>query len=196
MQSSESPLEHVTVYGSASGSVRSTSPNVQTTLAQPLLNVQQQNQATAFIQPTQQQTQPPAEQSNQEPTAAVMLPTSQLDRALSTSTGLWSATPSTSSTSAGNADLQTVILAIHCCHAYQFMGGLLSVCPVVSASPSSALSKRPREEEQESMSADTQSQDEPNDSPICKRLRIHRVGLEVRLITKACCVLVLLVSFA
>uniref|UniRef100_A0A672QC01 Nucleoprotein TPR n=1 Tax=Sinocyclocheilus grahami TaxID=75366 RepID=A0A672QC01_SINGR len=102
MQSSEGPLEHVTVYGSASGSVRSTSPNVQTTLAQPLLNVQQQSQATAFIQPTQQQTQPPAEPSNQEPPAAVMLPNPQLDRPLSTSTGMWSATASTSSASAGN----------------------------------------------------------------------------------------------
>uniref|UniRef100_A0A8C2IUB4 Nucleoprotein TPR n=1 Tax=Cyprinus carpio TaxID=7962 RepID=A0A8C2IUB4_CYPCA len=138
MQSSEGPLEHVTVYGSASGSVRSTSPNVQTTLAQPLLTVQQQSQATAFIQPTQQQTQPPAEPSNQEPPAAVMLPNSQLDRPLSTSAGIW-----------------------------------------MSASSSSALSKRPREEEQESMSADTQSQDEPNDTPICKRVRIHRVGLEM-----------------
>ncbi|XP_050994093.1 translocated promoter region b, nuclear basket protein isoform X3 [Labeo rohita] len=154
MQSSEAPLEHVTVYGSASGSVRSTSPNVQTTLAQPLLNVQQQNQATAFIQPTQQQTQPPAEPSNQEPPAAVMLPNSQLDRPLSTSTGIWSATASTSSASA------------------------------VSASPSSALSKRPREEEQESMSADTQSQDEPNDTPICKRVRIHRVGLEEEMLAE------------
>uniref|UniRef100_A0A671P547 Nucleoprotein TPR n=1 Tax=Sinocyclocheilus anshuiensis TaxID=1608454 RepID=A0A671P547_9TELE len=102
MQSSEGPLEHVTVYGSASGSVRSTSPNVQTTLAQPLLNVQQQSQATAFIQPTQQQTQPPAEPSNQEPPAAVMFPNPQLDRPLSTSTGMWSATASTSSASAGN----------------------------------------------------------------------------------------------
>uniref|UniRef100_A0A672R9Z6 Nucleoprotein TPR n=1 Tax=Sinocyclocheilus grahami TaxID=75366 RepID=A0A672R9Z6_SINGR len=138
MQSSEGPLEHVTVYGSASGSVRSTSPNVQTTLAQPLLTIQQQSQATAFIQPTQQQTQAPAEPSNQEPLAAVMLPNSQLDWPLSTSTGIW-----------------------------------------MSASPSSALSKRPREEEQESMSADTQSQDEPIDTPFCKRVRIHRVGLEV-----------------
>ncbi|KAF4099651.1 translocated promoter region b, nuclear basket protein isoform X2 [Onychostoma macrolepis] len=154
MQSSEGPLEHVTVYGSASGSVRSTSPNVQTTLAQPLLNVQQQSQATAFIQPTQQQTQPPAEPSNQEPPAAVMLPNSQLDRPLSTSTGIWSATASTSSASA------------------------------VSASPSSALSKRPREEEQESMSADTQSQDEPSDTPICKRVRIHRVGLEEEMLAE------------
>ncbi|KAG1963734.1 nucleoprotein TPR [Pimephales promelas] len=147
MQSSESPLEHMTVYGSASGSVRSTSPNVQTNLAQPLLNVQQQSQATAFIQPTQQQTQPPAEPSNQEPPAAVMHPTSQLDRPLSTSSGLWSATASTSTASA------------------------------VTASPSSALSKRAREEEQES--ADTQSQDEPSDSPICKRVRIHRVEEEM-----------------
>uniref|UniRef100_A0A672R9L1 Nucleoprotein TPR n=1 Tax=Sinocyclocheilus grahami TaxID=75366 RepID=A0A672R9L1_SINGR len=138
MQSSEGPLEHVTVYGSASGSVRSTSPNVQTTLAQPLLTIQQQSQATAFIQPTQQQTQAPAEPSNQEPLAAVMLPNSQLDWPLSTSTGIW-----------------------------------------MSASPSSALSKRPREEEQESMSADTQSQDEPIDTPFCKRVRIHRVGLEM-----------------
>ncbi|XP_051730318.1 translocated promoter region b, nuclear basket protein isoform X2 [Ctenopharyngodon idella] len=154
MQSSEGPLEHVTVYGSASGSVRSTSPNVQTNLAQPLLNVQQQSQATAFIQPTQQQTQPPAEPSNQEPPAAVMLPTSQIDRPLSTSTGLWSATTSTSSASA------------------------------VTASPSNALSKRPREEEQESMSADTQSQDEPIDTPICKRVRIHRVGLEEEMLAE------------
>ncbi|XP_067273803.1 translocated promoter region b, nuclear basket protein isoform X2 [Pseudorasbora parva] len=152
MQSSEGPLEHVTVYGSASGSVRSTSPNVQTTLSQPLLNVQQQNQATAFIQPTQQQTQPPAEPFNQEPPAAVMLPTSQLDRPLSTSTGLWSATASTSS--------------------------------AVTASTSSALSKRPREEEQESMSADTQSLDEPSDTPICKRVRIHRMGLEEEMLAE------------
>ncbi|CAM4689908.1 unnamed protein product [Leuciscus chuanchicus] len=149
MQSSESPLEHMTVYGSASGSVRSTSPNVQTNLAQPLLNVQQQSQATAFIQPTQQQTQPPAEPSNQEPPTAVMLPTSQLDRPLSASSGLWSATASTSSASA------------------------------VTASPSNALSKRAREEEQEGMSADTQSQDEPSDSPLCKRVRIHRVEEEM-----------------
>uniref|UniRef100_A0A8C1GII3 Nucleoprotein TPR n=1 Tax=Cyprinus carpio TaxID=7962 RepID=A0A8C1GII3_CYPCA len=143
MQSSEGPLEHVTVYGSASGSVRSTSPNVQTTLAQPLLNVQQQSQATAFIQPTQQQTQPPVEPSNQEPPAAVTLPNPQLESPFSTSTGMW-----------------------------------------MSTSPSSALSKRPREEEQESMSADAQSQGEPNDTPICKRVRIHRVGLEVRFITE------------
>ncbi|XP_051954824.1 nucleoprotein TPR-like isoform X2 [Xyrauchen texanus] len=154
MQSSEAPLEHVTVYGSASGSVRSTSPNVQSTLAQPLQNVQQQSQATAFIQPTQQQTQPPAESSNQEPPAAVMITASQLDRPMSTSTSMWSTTPSTSSASA-------------------------------AASTSSALTKRPREEEQESMSADTQSQDEPNDnSPICKRVRIHRVGLEEEMLAE------------
>ncbi|XP_055043154.2 translocated promoter region b, nuclear basket protein isoform X1 [Misgurnus anguillicaudatus] len=148
MQSSEGPLEHVTVYGSASGSVRSTSPNVQPTLSQPLSNVQQQNQATAFIQPTQQQSQPLAEPSNQESTAAVLMPVSQLERPLSTSTGLWGATASTSSGSA------------------------------VTASPSNPLTKRPREEEQESMSADTQSQDEPNETPICKRVRIYRVELD------------------
>lgn len=61
MQSTEGPpVEHVTVYGSASGSVRSASPNVQTTLASPMMTVQQtqtqtQTQATAFVQPTQQQ---------------------------------------------------------------------------------------------------------------------------------------------
>ncbi|XP_052390794.1 nucleoprotein TPR [Carassius gibelio] len=154
MQSSDGPLEHVTVYGSASGSVRSTSPNVQTTLAQPPLNVQQQSQATAFIQPTQQQTQPPAEPSNQEPPAAVMLPNPQLDRPLSTPTGMWSATASTSSASA------------------------------VSMSPSSALSKRPHEEEQESMFADTQSQYEPNDTPVCKRVRNYRAGLEEKMLAE------------
>uniref|UniRef100_A0A8C1KCI0 Nucleoprotein TPR n=1 Tax=Cyprinus carpio TaxID=7962 RepID=A0A8C1KCI0_CYPCA len=130
MQSSEGPLEHVTVYGSASGSVRSTSPNVQTTLAQPLLTVQQQSQATAFIQPTQQQTQPPV------------------------------------------YGISLLRLFLMCSP------------PLVSASSSSALSKRPREEEQESMSADTQSQDEPNDTPICKRVRIHRVGLEEEMLAE------------
>ncbi|XP_048832037.1 translocated promoter region b, nuclear basket protein isoform X4 [Brienomyrus brachyistius] len=61
-QPSEGPVEHVTVFGSASGSVRSTSPNVQNTLPQPLLSMQPQQQiqqtpqtqATAFVQPTQQ----------------------------------------------------------------------------------------------------------------------------------------------
>lgn len=51
---SEGPVEHVPVFGSTSGSVRSTSPNVQPSIPQPILTVQQQTQATAFVQPTQQ----------------------------------------------------------------------------------------------------------------------------------------------
>uniref|UniRef100_A0A8C9TJ22 Nucleoprotein TPR n=1 Tax=Scleropages formosus TaxID=113540 RepID=A0A8C9TJ22_SCLFO len=63
--SSEGPVEHVTVFGSASGSVRSTSPNVQPALPQPILSVQQ-TQATAFVQPTQQSV-PPVDSASQEP---------------------------------------------------------------------------------------------------------------------------------
>uniref|UniRef100_A0A5S6LX37 Nucleoprotein TPR n=1 Tax=Xenopus tropicalis TaxID=8364 RepID=A0A5S6LX37_XENTR len=51
---SEGQMEHVPVFGSASGSVRSTSPNVQSSLPQPILTLQQQTQTTAFVQPTQQ----------------------------------------------------------------------------------------------------------------------------------------------
>ncbi|XP_030629604.1 nucleoprotein TPR [Chanos chanos] len=85
LQSSEGP-----VFGSASGSVRSTSPNVQTT--QSLLTLQQ-SQATAFVQPTQQQ-------ANQEPPAPVMeaVHSSQMERP-STSTAVFgtvSATPGSS----------------------------------------------------------------------------------------------------
>ncbi|XP_064188203.1 translocated promoter region b, nuclear basket protein isoform X2 [Anguilla rostrata] len=100
MQASEGPVEHVTVFGSASGSVRSTSPNVQTTLSQPLLTgQQQQTQATAFVQPTQQSL-PPVEPANQEPAPSVMeaVPSTQMERP-STSTadfGSVSATPGTS----------------------------------------------------------------------------------------------------
>lgn len=74
MQSTEGPpVEHVTVYGSASGSVRSASPNVQTTLASPMLTVQQtQTQATAFVQPTQQQSVTHTEPANQEPPPVVI----------------------------------------------------------------------------------------------------------------------------
>ena len=87
MQSTEGPpVEHVTVYGSASGSVRSASPNVQTTLASPMLTVQQtqtqtQTQATAFVQPTQQQTLTHAEPANQEPPTVVIeaTPSSQVE---------------------------------------------------------------------------------------------------------------------
>uniref|UniRef100_A0A673VWM8 Nucleoprotein TPR n=1 Tax=Salmo trutta TaxID=8032 RepID=A0A673VWM8_SALTR len=102
MQSSEGPLEHVTVYGSASGSVRSTSPSVQT--ANPVLVVQQ-TQTTAFVQPTQQQSLPHTEPANQEqPLAPVVIeaaPSSQVERP-STSTAVFgtvSATPGTSSMS-------------------------------------------------------------------------------------------------
>lgn len=88
MQSSEGPPEHVTVYGSASGSVRSTSPSVQT--ANPVLVVQQ-TQTTAFVQPTQQQSLPHTEPANQEqPPAPVMeaAPSSQMERP-STSTAVF-----------------------------------------------------------------------------------------------------------
>uniref|UniRef100_A0A7N6FCG7 Nucleoprotein TPR n=1 Tax=Anabas testudineus TaxID=64144 RepID=A0A7N6FCG7_ANATE len=90
MQSAEGPpVEHVTVYGSASGSVRSASPNVQTTLAGPMLNVQQ-TQATAFVQPTQQQSVTHTEPVSQEPPPVVIEPTpsSQVE---------WPSTSSTSS---------------------------------------------------------------------------------------------------
>uniref|UniRef100_A0A673YP51 Nucleoprotein TPR n=1 Tax=Salmo trutta TaxID=8032 RepID=A0A673YP51_SALTR len=82
MQSSEGPPEHVTVYGSASGSVRSTSPNVQTT--NPMLVVQQtQTQTTAFVQPTQQQSLSHTEPANQEQSPAPVMeaaPSSQMER--------------------------------------------------------------------------------------------------------------------
>uniref|UniRef100_UPI003AADA419 translocated promoter region b, nuclear basket protein n=1 Tax=Centroberyx gerrardi TaxID=166262 RepID=UPI003AADA419 len=104
MQSTEGPpVEHVTVYGSASGSVRSTSPNVQTTLASPMLTVQQtQTQATAFVQPTQQQSQPHAEPASQEPPPVVMeaAPSSQVERPSTSAVfGTVSATPGTSTMS-------------------------------------------------------------------------------------------------
>ncbi|XP_072338217.1 nucleoprotein TPR-like isoform X1 [Scyliorhinus torazame] len=64
---SEGPVEHVTVFGSTSGTVRSTSPNIPN-LSQPILTVQQQQtQATAFVQPTQQTLQ--VEPANQDPSA-------------------------------------------------------------------------------------------------------------------------------
>lgn len=90
-------MEHVPVFGSTTGSVRSTSPNVQTTLAQPVLGVQQ-SQTTAFVQPTQQQSVPPAEPASQEPASAnVMMEatpsTSQMER------------PSTSTAVFGTGDL-------------------------------------------------------------------------------------------
>lgn len=54
-------------------------------------------------------------------------------------------------------------------------------CALVLATPGSALSKRPREEEQECMPMDAEPQEEPTEPPISKKLRMQRVGLEVRL---------------
>uniref|UniRef100_A0A672JJM1 Nucleoprotein TPR n=1 Tax=Salarias fasciatus TaxID=181472 RepID=A0A672JJM1_SALFA len=106
MQSTEGPpVEHVTVYGSASGSVRSASPNVQTTLASPMLTVQQtQTQATAFVQPTQQQNVTHSEPTNQDPPPVVIeAPSSQVEWPSTSSTssvfGTVSATPGTSTMS-------------------------------------------------------------------------------------------------
>uniref|UniRef100_A0A3B3BI52 Nucleoprotein TPR n=1 Tax=Oryzias melastigma TaxID=30732 RepID=A0A3B3BI52_ORYME len=98
MQSTEGPpVEHVTVYGSASGSVRSASPNVQTTLASPMLTVQQpQTQATAFVQPTQQQSVTHTEPSSQEPVVIDATPSSQVE---------W---PSTSSSVFGTGKISLV----------------------------------------------------------------------------------------
>lgn len=80
------------MFGSTTGSVRSTSPNIQTTLAQPMLSVQQ-SQTTAFVQPTQQQSLPPTEPASQEPASATMMmeatpSTSQMERP-STSTAVF-----------------------------------------------------------------------------------------------------------
>ncbi|TRY56833.1 hypothetical protein DNTS_004104 [Danionella cerebrum] len=89
MQSStEAPLELVTVFGSTSGSVRATSPNIQTT--QPILSLQQ-SQATAFVQPTQQQ-------ANQEPATTIVeaVHSSQMERP-STSTAVFGTVSATGS---------------------------------------------------------------------------------------------------
>ncbi|XP_051556343.1 nucleoprotein TPR-like isoform X2 [Myxocyprinus asiaticus] len=133
LQSTESQIEHVTVFGSTSGSVRSTSPNIQTT--QPIINLQQ-SQATAFVQPTQQQ-------ASQEAAATIMeaVHSSQMER------------PSTST----------------------------AVFGTVSATTSSSVPKRVREEEQESSSTEVtdNTQEDPAHPPIAKKLRIvRRVGLE------------------
>ncbi|XP_052403719.1 nucleoprotein TPR [Carassius gibelio] len=132
LQSTEGTMEHVTVFGSTSGSVRSTSPNIQTT--QPILGLQQ-SQATAFVQPTQQQT-------SQEPATTLIeaVHSSQMER------------PSTST----------------------------AVFGTVSATAGSSVSKRVREEEQESSTEVTDtSQDDPTHPPITKKLRIiRRMGLE------------------
>ncbi|XP_072429724.1 nucleoprotein TPR-like isoform X6 [Chiloscyllium punctatum] len=85
---SEGPVEHVTVFGSTSGTVRSTSPNIPN-LSQPILTVQQQQtQATAFVQPTQQTLQ--VEPANQEPSSSMVdvIQSSQVERP-STSTAVF-----------------------------------------------------------------------------------------------------------
>uniref|UniRef100_A0A3Q3ANC8 Nucleoprotein TPR n=1 Tax=Kryptolebias marmoratus TaxID=37003 RepID=A0A3Q3ANC8_KRYMA len=152
MQSAEGPpVEHVTVYGSASGSVRSASPNVQTTLASPMLTVQQiQTQATAFVQPTQQQSVTHPEPASQEPPPVVIeaTPSSQVE---------WPSSFSSSSV-------------------------------FVSATPgTSALSKRPREEEESStVATDTEAaQEDTSRAPIPKKLRIiQRVGPEEEMLVE------------
>uniref|UniRef100_A0AAY5EU96 Nucleoprotein TPR n=1 Tax=Electrophorus electricus TaxID=8005 RepID=A0AAY5EU96_ELEEL len=140
------------VFGGCGSVVRSTSPNVQTTLtAQPVLGLQQ-SQTTAFVQPTQQQSQPPAaEPTTQEPpppvtaAAAVMM----------------EATPSTSQVERPSTST--------------------AVFGTVSATSGSALSKRPREEEPESLGLEAELQEEPSEPPISKKLRVQRLGLEVTL---------------
>ncbi|XP_054835296.1 nucleoprotein TPR isoform X2 [Eublepharis macularius] len=138
---SEGPVEHVPVFGSTSGSVRSTSPNVQTSLSQPILTVQQQTQATAFVQPTQQ-SHPQIEPAAQEPTPAILevVQSSQVER------------PSTST----------------------------AVFGTVSATPSSSLPKRQREEEDDSTVENSeQIPEEMVDMPHTKKLRtIQRIGPE------------------
>ncbi|XP_015491580.1 nucleoprotein TPR isoform X3 [Parus major] len=138
---SEGPVEHVPVFGSTSGSVRSTSPNVQTSLPQPILTVQQQTQATAFVQPTQQ-SHAQIEPAAQEPAPAIVevVQSSQIER------------PSTST----------------------------AVFGTVSATPSSSLSKRSREEEEDNTVENSdQISEETVDAPTSKKLRImQRVGPE------------------
>ncbi|XP_077013360.1 nucleoprotein TPR isoform X2 [Tamandua tetradactyla] len=94
---SEGPVEHVPVFGSTSGSVRSTSPNIQPSITQPILTVQQQTQATAFVQPTQQ-SHPQIEPASQDlsPNIVEVVQSSPIERP-STSTAVFgtvSATPS------------------------------------------------------------------------------------------------------
>nr|XP_020650780.1 nucleoprotein TPR [Pogona vitticeps] len=138
---SEGPVEHVPVFGSTSGSVRSTSPNVQTSLSQPILTVQQQTQATAFVQPTQQ-SHPPIEPATQEPSPTILevVQSSQIER------------PSTST----------------------------AVFGTVSATPSSSLPKRAREEEEDSTVENSEQLSEDMvDMPLAKKMRsVQRVGPE------------------
>ncbi|XP_062990920.1 nucleoprotein TPR isoform X2 [Elgaria multicarinata webbii] len=137
---SEGPVEHVPVFGSTSGSVRSTSPNVQTSLSQPILTVQQQTQATAFVQPTQQ-SHPQIEPATQDPSPTILevVQSSQIER------------PSTST----------------------------AVFGTVSATPSSSLPKRAREEDDSTVENSEQIPEEMVDMPLSKKLRsVQRVGPE------------------
>ncbi|XP_006901380.1 PREDICTED: nucleoprotein TPR [Elephantulus edwardii] len=138
---SEGPVEHVPVFGSTSGSVRSTSPNIQPSLSQPILTVQQQTQATAFVQPTQQ-SHPQIEPANQEvsPNIVEVVQSSPIER------------PSTST----------------------------AVFGTVSATPSSSLPKRTREEEEDStIEASDQVSDDTVEMPVPKKLKsITPVGTE------------------
>ncbi|XP_053549834.1 LOW QUALITY PROTEIN: nucleoprotein TPR [Bombina bombina] len=93
---SEGIMEHVPVFGSTSGSVRSTSPNVQSSLPQNILPVQQQTQATAFVQPTQQ-AHATIEPSTQEPIVDV-IQSSPIERP-TTSSSLFSSFSTTPSSS-------------------------------------------------------------------------------------------------
>uniref|UniRef100_A0A8C4IU94 Nucleoprotein TPR n=1 Tax=Dicentrarchus labrax TaxID=13489 RepID=A0A8C4IU94_DICLA len=151
MQSTEGPpVEHVTVYGSASGSVRSASPNVQTTLASPMLNVQQtQTQATAFVQPTQQQSVTHAEPANQEPPPVVIeaTPSSQVE---------W---PSTSSTSSVFGTGET----IHCTHGFPFLFFFIFINSLCSLYSQGADVTDPGTETEESLGASDSTQ-RPADS--------------------------------
>ncbi|XP_012584378.1 PREDICTED: nucleoprotein TPR [Condylura cristata] len=138
---SEGPVEHVPVFGSTSGSVRSTSPNVQPSISQPILTVQQQTQATAFVQPTQQ-SHPQIEPTNQElsPNIVDVVQSSPVER------------PSTST----------------------------AVFGTVSATPSSSLPKRTREEEEDStIEASDQVSDDTVEMPLAKKLKsVTPVGTE------------------
>uniref|UniRef100_A0A4W5RWH9 Nucleoprotein TPR n=1 Tax=Hucho hucho TaxID=62062 RepID=A0A4W5RWH9_9TELE len=89
LQSSEvgTPVEHVSVFGSTSGTVRSTSPSVQNITHSQFQPIS--SQATAFVQPTQQQQAPPtAEPASQEAEAG---PSGQVERP-STSTAVFGST--------------------------------------------------------------------------------------------------------
>ncbi|KAG8436525.1 hypothetical protein GDO86_007580 [Hymenochirus boettgeri] len=91
---SEGQMEHVSVFGNTSGSVRSTSPNVQSSLPQPIL-IQQQTQTTAFVQPTQQ-SHATIESPTQEATVEIVQSSPVERPTTSSSFGTYSATPSSS----------------------------------------------------------------------------------------------------